>query len=326
MLYPRPYNPSFYFDPKTFGSNLGSDTLWCRLDHVGLASQSNTSYTFNQAFHCPHPSPSGGGICEDALIDGKYTPYELQRQGASTARRLGYCVMSTNDTVADCTKAYLTDATFPDALGLVPTTTEILIMNNNVQVTMLPSGIFNNLRNPTAIKAFIMVDCNITTIASDAFEPLVNLQVLNLDMNMVRELPIGLFSKNSQLKQFSMFGSGQYYNQLQGLPEDLFSYTPDMERIVLYGHPNITEFPPNIFKNLTKCKIITFVNCGLTNAGIPDGVFSDLYALQYWDFFGNNLTKAEARFFEGGWGANLIRVIFQATLIHCLSYLLLRVV
>lgn len=307
MLYPRPYSTFDYYHPADFGTNLGSDTIWCRMRHLGLAIQSNTSYTFDQAFHCPHAGPNGGGICRDALVNG-YTPYELQRQGAATGRRLGYCVMSTNDTVADCTKAFLNDTSFPLALSLIPYTTQVLIVNNNPKITMLPSGIFSGLRNPSGVKALIMDDCGIKTIDSNAFAPLTNLQVLNLNQNKVQTLPTGMLSRNGQLKQFSMFGAGEAYTQLTGLPEDLFFYTPLIERIVMYGHPNITSFPPNVFRDLFHCEIISFVNCGITNAGIPDGVFSNLTSLLFFDFFGNQLTKAEARWFEGGWASNVLRV------------------
>lgn len=303
-MFPRPFDPADYESPEEYGVNLGSDTIWCRLRHLGLAENTNQ---YDPVFHCPHASPAGGGICRDSLVDGA-TPFEHYRAGADTHRHLGYCDVLENDNFADCTKAGITDTTLAFALSLIPDTVTILVLNNNVGITELSSGIFDNLKNPASIKALIIEDCNIATLAENSFAPLVNLEILNMNQNLISELPSGILASNPKLKQFSMFGAGTKPGLLTTLPEDVFSPTPDIERIILYGHSGLTAFPANIFKGLGKCEMISFVACGFSEAGFPDGVFSDLVSLQWFDFFGNQITKVESRWFDGGWAGKILRV------------------
>jgi len=304
MLYPRPFDPAAYEDPADFGVNLGSDTLWCRLRHLSLAE---SNFTFDSAFHCPHAGPNGGGICRDAPIDGA-THFEHLRSGVATHRHLGYCDLAADDTVAECTRSGITDAILPYVLSTLPSTVKILILNNNLGITSIPSGIFDNLRNPTGIKALIMEDCMIGTIAWDALNPLINLEVFNINQHVLLEYPHQMFSTNTKLVQFSAFSAGGKGGLITWLPEDLFSYTPDIENIVMYGQPGLTAFPPNIFRGLSKVNIISFVFCGFINEGFPDGVFTDLISLEWFDFFGNQLTSVENRWFEGNWAGNLLRL------------------
>jgi Leucine-rich repeat (LRR) protein len=173
---------------------------------------------------------------------------------------------------------------------------------------LITSAIFDNLKNPTNIKALIIEDCNIATLAADAFAPLASLEILNINQNLIADLPSGIFASNPKLKQFSMFGAGSKPGLLTSLPEDLFTPTPDIERIILYGHSGLTAFPANIFKGLSKCEIISFVACSLSEAGFPDFVFSDLVSLQWFDFFGNQITKVESRWFDGNWAGRVLRV------------------
>ena len=125
---------------------------------------------------------------------------------------------------------------------------------------------------------------------------------------LISTFPAKLLSPTPRLRQFSAITAGSKYHSLLGLPDDLFAYTPDMQRIIIYGHRNLTEFPATIFKGLSKCEIISFVSCGFTNDGFPDDVFSDLTSLKFFDFFGNQLTKVEQRWFQGGWGKNILRL------------------
>jgi len=304
MLYPRPFDPASYEEPSEFGVNLGSDTLWCRQRHLSLAE---TNFTYDTVFHCHHASPHGGGICRDAVVDGA-TPFEHLRSGVATHRHLGYCDLANYDTVAECTRSGITDSNFPYVLSALPSTVKILILNNNLGITSIPSGIFNNLRNPAEIIALVMEDCMLATIAQDGLAPLINLELLNINQHVLTEFPNQMLIGNPFLRQFSAFSAGGKGGLLTSLPEDLFQYTPDIENIIMYGQSGLTAFPPNIFRGLDRANIISFVFCGFTNAGFPDGVFSDLANLEWFDFFGNQLTSVENRWFDGNWGGNLLRL------------------
>jgi len=280
------------------------------LRHLSLADGQFTPggrAAFDPIFHCPHAGPSGGGICTEALVDGA-TPHEHWRVGATTARRLGYCDISADDKVAECTKSFITDANFHVALSLIPSSVEYIFMNDNRGITHLPSGIFESLECPECVRSLFIEDCNITTLAPDAFSPLVNLEVISLTQNLISELPEGIFYNNPRLREFNMFQAGPRPGLLTSLPADLFRYNRDMERFVCYGHPQLTAFPPGIFDGLTSLEIISFVVCGFTNEGFPPGVFSDLHSLRYFDFFGNGLTSIDAAWFEGGWGSSILRL------------------
>jgi Leucine-rich repeat (LRR) protein len=304
MLFPRPRNPALYTNPLSFGSNLGSDNIWCRIRHLSLAEGS-----FNDAaFHCPHVTPVGGGICTDSLVNG-YTPYELLRSGALTRHHFGYCDLAYGNTVADCTHMSITDSTLANALQLLPSTVQVIFFNDNPGISMLPSNIFSaNLKNVSNIQSLSFDECNITTIDPAAFNGLTRLKVLNLNMNNIESLPSNVFTSTPNLLQLSLFTAGTKYYSLTSLPEELFASTPNIERIVMYGHGSLNTFTPNIFKGLTKCTIISFVNCGFNNAGFPTGVFKDLKSLRYFDFFGNKLTSVESTWFDGNWGGNITRV------------------
>ncbi|GKY92060.1 hypothetical protein MPSEU_000177500 [Mayamaea pseudoterrestris] len=308
MLYPRPASPDEYVTPLKFGSNLGSDTFWCRKRHLSLAARVEGNSFNDPTFHCYHAGPTGGSICRDVQIDGA-TPYEYLRDGQDTRHHIAYCDLAGNNTVADCTQMYITDDTLPYALQWLPSTVQYLLLNGNPGITNLTAGIFkNNLENPKGLKALFMDECNITFIDSRAFAGLDHLEALNLNMNLMTSFPEKMLEPTRRLRQLSAITSGSKYASLVGLPDDLFSYTPNMQRIIIYGHASITSFPANIFRNLTECQIISFVNCGFTNAGFPDGVFSDMTSLMYFDFFGNKLTKVEKRWFSGSWGKNVLRL------------------
>jgi hypothetical protein len=44
--------------------DTGADTAHCRLYHAGAPAATDP------ALHCPHASPSGGGVCIESLLDG----------------------------------------------------------------------------------------------------------------------------------------------------------------------------------------------------------------------------------------------------------------
>jgi hypothetical protein len=70
----------------------------------------------------------------------------------------------------------------------------------------------------------------------------------------------------------------------------------------------LTKYEPNTFKNLTKLKLLTQVDCGFTNKGIKEVDWSDLVSLQFFHWFGNDLTVLEKSWFESGWSKNILDI------------------
>ncbi len=141
MLWPRGPDPALY---GIFGvaadapqeekdavnnSNLGGDTLWCRKHHLYLAEQAGDQV--NAAFHCPHSGNPSAGICRDSNVN-EFTPYELLRDGQPTRHHFGYCDLAGDDTIAECTNVAITDDNIEAALGLLPSTVEVIFLNGNL--------------------------------------------------------------------------------------------------------------------------------------------------------------------------------------------------
>jgi len=261
------------------------------------------------AFHCPHAGNPSAGICRDSTISigggGAFSPYEYLRDGQPSRHHVGFCDVAADETVAECTAALITDVNIEAALKILPNTIEVLFLSGN-SITSLNRTVFENLRNPGIIQALYVNDCQLQEIAADTFMDMPELKIFNADSNNVTVLPDDLFKTNTELRQLSMF----FNFGLAVLPEDLFENTKDLERLVMYG-TKISRFAQDTFKGLSKLELMSFVDNGLFNeTSFPDDVFKDLISLKFFDFFGNKFTKFEKKWFDGGWGANILRLAF----------------
>mmetsp|Transcript_9113 Transcript_9113/g.17025 ORF Transcript_9113/g.17025 Transcript_9113/m.17025 type:complete len:475 (-) Transcript_9113:94-1518(-) len=307
--------------PATF-VHLGSDTFACRDLHLWEAQVADSPT--NAAFHCFHSVADGASICSDSTIKGK-TPYEHLRDGACTHRHYGYCDLSDEDTIADCMKAGITDENLPNVLKMLPPTVKILFLNENPGLTELPSGTFDNLEDPLELKAVYFDDCNIETVAEDAFQPLRNLQVLSLNFNKISVLQDDLLDL-PELRTFTIFGDptptedqvpefgpggGRKPGMLtsDGFTDKLFRGTPKLERLIMYGNRGIDRLHEGMFDGLSMVDTMFFVFCGLTNEGIPPGVFEPLESMVYFDFQGNFFTELDPEWF-GDWSSKIERLVF----------------
>ena len=199
----------------------------------------------------------------------------------------------------------------------------------NQGITGLPEGLFTNLAAPEKLKALYLDDCMIKDMHEAVFHPLVNLEVLNLNFNEIEVLQDELL-KLPKLRQFSISGDptppesevpvfgpggGRKPGKLtsDGFSNKVFQYTNKLERLIMYGNPGITELHDGMFEGLNKVHTMFFVFCGLTNAGIPDGVFEPLTSMVYFDFQGCPFTSLPKEWFEdGGWSKNIERLAFFA--------------
>jgi len=293
----------------TFNSNLGGDTFACRERHLSLGKNGGD----DAVFHCPHATNPSTGICRDSQVNG-YGPYELLRDGQPSRRRLGYCDLAGHDTIADCTDVGLStdddplNDSFKQALMFLPDTVEVVFLNGNPGITKLEDGVFETA-GLTNLQAIYLNDCGIEDLQPSALSGLSNLKVFNINMNPIPSLPVELFNHSPGLLQFECFQTFQGNNlALSGLPGTLFQNTPDIERIILYGHKRVTALPSGLLDGLTKLNTFSMVDSGLTSDGIPDDLFHNCTSLQFWDFFGNSMDTFDGRWFNGNWEKNLLRV------------------
>jgi Leucine rich repeat len=322
--YPRPTNPADYLEPESIGINSIGDTFWCRNTHLKIAERTKREH-FGAQTHCPFASPSGGGLCNNVILDTdtgfNATAYEFERAGASSSRHIGFCQMYFNDLVADCTSAGIDDVNFDLVLALIPTETEVLILNNNVGkrdpvtgntlgsgITIIKDEQFRGLLCPSCIKALIMDDGNIETVSAGSFTALRFLQSLSLNMQKISFLPSGLLQNNPDLREFSMYNTRVKQGKLEdgSIPSNLFTEAATaIARIVISGHKGLTALPAGIFGGLTNLSILILSNNGLTNEMVPEDSFSSLTGLQIWDMSGNQFQRAPAAWLSSGWANSL---------------------
>jgi len=332
MKWPRGENPMEFWDVipedpthaymflgKSFNSNLGGDTFWCRQRHMtmigvfaddnlngfGLPDDFQGGFQSAAAFHCSFTGLHGAGICRDSSIQGvggskaMKSPYEWMRDGQPSRQHLGYCDILGSGTIADCT-AMNTIGNFNlfEVLASFPETTEIIFMNGIEFITNLPANVFStNLKAPNNLRAIYMNQCNLQSVDALALAGLPNLEIFNIDENVnLDSIPGTLFANNPKLKQFSMFQS-----DITSVPVNLFSTTPDIERIVLYcrGDNRLASLPNGIFDGLKKLNMISFVFCDIDSTLFSDDFFDDLESLQWFDFFDNpSFTVLKNRWFN----------------------------
>jgi Leucine-rich repeat (LRR) protein len=143
---------------------------------------------------------------------------------------------------------------------MMPNNLEYLFMMENEGITTLPASLFDNLPAPEKLKALYFDDCNIETMDEEVFHPLVNLEVLNLPFNKITLLQDNLL-KLPKLRQFTIYGDpttsdppfmdggGRKPGMLtsDSFTNKLFQYTPNLERLIMYGHPGIDKLHAGMF-------------------------------------------------------------------------------
>jgi len=219
-------------------------------------------------------------------------------------------------------KAGLTDDNLAEALRMMPPTIEYLFVQENEGITMLPSGVFTNLANPSALKALYFEDCNIANIDEDAFHPLVNLESLSLSFNKIEVLQDDLLNL-PKLRAFYLTGnpmaalggagSGGAYKPgtltSDGFTSQVFQKTPNLEKLVIYAHPGITQLHDGMFEGLSNIKTFFFLGNNLDNNSFSDDIFKPLVSVEYFDMFGNQFTELNPAWF-GDWSQNIVRLCF----------------
>lgn len=326
--YPRPLDPAEYENAPNEGVNVLTDTFWCREKHLQLAEGNRRGQTPDPvlaALHCPAASPDGGYVCVNYQLrfdtgkteedeDGnevrvleRATVWERQRTGFKSARRLGYCDMYEDDTIADCTKSGLDDVSLPQALSILPLSTRMIILNNNLGITTLGFRVFaDNLIRPTVIEALIIDDGNIVSVDGAAFQGMPKLQIVSLNMQRIAAIPANLFAGVFELKEFSMKNTRDKPGLLTSIPASLFGSVIALQRLVISGHRALTGIPPTFLNGLPNVRSLDLSNNGFINSQLPNDEFDQLCLLESLDMSGNDITHVKIEWFGAQILGNLI--------------------
>eukprot|EP00567_Pseudictyota_dubia_P000885 CAMPEP_0197464370 /NCGR_PEP_ID=MMETSP1175-20131217/63987_1 /TAXON_ID=1003142 /ORGANISM="Triceratium dubium, Strain CCMP147" /LENGTH=441 /DNA_ID=CAMNT_0043000349 /DNA_START=171 /DNA_END=1496 /DNA_ORIENTATION=- len=298
--YPR-VGVANYYDYTDLVFDNGGDTMQCRELHLNWAGSS---------YHCGHAAPGGNYVCDNIELKGvKKTPFQAMREGSCTIRHVGSCRLSGDDTVADCSNpdpeaesyAGIDQDQFVRALSTLPSTVHTIFLYRNSGITELTGDIFMGMKNPSALKALFLNGCGITEVDQNAFNGLKNLQLLNLDLNQIGNLPENVFQHTPRLREFSFFNQNGNYNTVP--PEGLFQYTPRLERLNFFAN-GFGALPAGLFAGLAKLESLKIVGDGLTEDTIPDSIFEDLTSLKVLDMGFNPITSIKEEWF-GEWSHEL---------------------
>ncbi|XP_015171013.1 PREDICTED: protein toll-like [Polistes dominula] len=166
----------------------------------------------------------------------------------------------------------------------------------------LPVDIFHNL---------------LTSLKSDIFYELTNLEKLDISMNNFSSIPANLFEKTTALKDLTLYSNNnkldtlpdyllanltklyQVYlndNGLKFLPENLFLGSTSLMYIFLYDNLLVT-LPINIFRDLHLMKQLSLKNNRIEY--LPDKIFEDMEELKVLDLSDNQLTYLSRYIFYG---------------------------
>ncbi|GFY17874.1 hypothetical protein TNCV_3383671 [Trichonephila clavipes] len=110
------------------------------------------------------------------------------------------------------------------------------------QIPQLVNSFSNNV--PKGLEELVIYECETESLDDRAFAPFDHLLEIRIEVGKVRELKRSMFPSPAKLQVISFS-----YNELESLPEDIFTDMPDLEKIYLRGN-QLAELNENIFKPL----------------------------------------------------------------------------
>jgi len=285
------------------------DSLNCRMNHVAFSAGSTGDNFVNPIFsseresaarHCNHITPDGGWICTDHRNADNKTPSQLYKEAMFTKHRMGDCWLAADDTIADCHRKGLTDATVDQNLLWLPDDIEYIFLHVNL-LTMVP-----DLSRFTSLKGIYLESNAIDTLHSDDFEMNTKLEIIYINNNFIVDFPADLLSTLTELKAFYLS-----WNYVTSLPATAFQNSLDLEIISLPGN-QLPGFEAGTFDNLSSLKVLAIGEQGkgpytaqvMDESGIPDGLFDDLVSLEFLSSFINDIGTLKSDWF-GEWSENI---------------------
>ena len=181
----------------------------------------------------------------------------------------------------------LTRLQFGDFSGLTSLQTLSIFFNRNL--TSLPSDVFTGLNN---LERLDLGNNGLTSLPSGVFTDLGSLQTLRLDGNNgLTSLPLGVFTGLVSLRELDLSNNG-----LATLPSDVFTGLGNLTNLNL-GRNSLVSLPPDVFTGLNN---LTNLNLGRNSlVSLPPDVFSGLNNLEELNLLRNGLTSLPSGVFSG---------------------------
>ena len=169
--------------------------------------------------------------------------------------------------VVDCGHVGLT------SVPAFPSTTTKLNLQNNLDLTTIPEGVFDALTDTENLYASSV---GITALPPNLFSAMSSLKALEISITRITVLEAGAFYGLTALEELSMFDNKHWQTMkvgaLDGLPalttlalrsnKELvltpFDYLPALTTITLANCEAVTEIPQQVFKRLPSVETVVF--------------------------------------------------------------------
>ena len=163
-----------------------------------------------------------------------------------------------------------------------------LLYLSEMAITSLASNDFDGLTN---LERLFLQKNSLTSLSEDQFAVLTNLEVLWLGGNNLTTLPEGLFEGLTELRSLLL-----QENSLTSLSEDQFKGLANLQKLWLGGN-SLTTLPEDLFEGLTSLESLSLRDNPL--GSLSEDLFDDLTNLRSLELQSSNLTALPAGIFEG---------------------------
>lgn len=129
--------------------------------------------------------------------------------------------------------------------------------------------------------------CRIIDVDYESFENLPALEYLDLSVNKIQTLKLGVLDEFKQLKFLNLS-----YNQLTGFPLGLFDQKPNIEVLDLKAN-RITDLELGIFDPMSKLRHLDLSSNALLGKDMNPYIFDQTTRIQFMDFSRNDMSGSK---------------------------------
>ena len=164
------------------------------------------------------------------------------------------------------------------------------------QLSSLPENIFNPLTN---LETLNLDGAGLSSLPASIFNPLTNLETLNLKGNYLHPLPASIFNRLISLQELDLEES-----DLSSLPATIFNSLTNLQTLNLQWN-YLSSLPAGIFNSLTNLQTLNLTNSTGINfftftpnpLELPSDIFNPLTSLQVLDLSFTGLTTLPSGIF-----------------------------
>ncbi len=149
----------------------------------------------------------------------------------------------------------------------------------------------NDFAGLTNLETLNLQDNQLTSLPDGVFDGLSNLQILYLQNNQLASLPADVFDDLVNLQWLYL-----YQNQLTNLPAGIFDQLVNLQRLYVYQN-QISSLPADIFDHLANLQRLFLYDNRLSS--LPPGVFDHLPTVVGLFLYDNQLTNLPSGIFDG---------------------------